>query len=119
MKKGSILKTISIPKVSLPESAPMAKTGNVKILSQESSNNSPLPTKLGVQTQPIGTRILNFLSKVVKYLSKLVWICIVLIVLANFAPELREQLPSLYHFVDIILKCFESLALKVLELLNI
>lgn len=34
---------------------------------------------------------------------------IVLVALAHFVPELREQLPSLYKIVDLLIVCFEKL----------
>lgn len=52
-------------------------------------------------------KILRYFWKIIRFISKLFTGAITLVVLANFAPELREELPSLYRFVDLLLVWLE------------
>lgn len=53
--------------------------------------------------------VFNAMFLVIKFISKIFAGAIILVVLAHFAPELREQVPSLYRFVDIIMSAMEAL----------
>ena len=55
----------------------------------------------------ISEKLFKCISKGVKCLSKLFASVIILFVLAQFAPELREEVPSLYRLVDVLMDCIE------------
>lgn len=53
------------------------------------------------------TNLFKYIRKFVKCISKLFASVIILFVLASFAPELREEVPSLYRLVDALLDYIE------------
>lgn len=59
------------------------------------------------QTIATWTMFWRIFYKVAKIISRIFLGAILLVVLANFAPELREQIPSLYQIVDFLLICLE------------
>ena len=60
-------------------------------------------------------RILLILSRL---LRRILCSVIVLVALSHFVPELREQLPSLYKIVDLLIVCFEKLFSAVLNVIE-
>lgn len=54
-------------------------------------------------------KLVKFAFMAIKLLSKIFVGAIVLVVLAHFVPELREKIPSLYRFVDLIMNAMELL----------
>ncbi len=66
--------------------------------------------------------LFNFTKKLIKCISQIVVGAIILIVLANLAPELKIKMPALYEIVDYIIYAFEFCCNKLLigikDLLN-
>ncbi|MGN1299120.1 MAG: hypothetical protein ACI4UE_03960 [Candidatus Scatovivens sp.] len=53
--------------------------------------------------------VFSNLKKLIKLIGKVFAGAIILVFLASLAPELREQIPSFYRFVDLLMKCLEEI----------
>ena len=47
--------------------------------------------------------LFSILKKLIRFLSRTFTTCILLVAIAHFVPELREQLPELYIFIEDVL----------------
>lgn len=79
--------------------------------------SNELPINLNYNSNNTYKKVINLFSKSIKFAVKAIGISIVLVVLANFAPELKVELPYLYQVVYSILHGFEFLAQKAVEFL--
>ncbi len=53
--------------------------------------------------------ISRYITRCVRVISKLFWSAVIFVVLAHFAPELREQLPSMYRLIDLLIAILEKI----------
>lgn len=68
--------------------------------------------------QALLKNIVSVLLCITKQLSKIFMGAILFVVLAAIAPELREQLPSLYKLVDVMLAFLEEIANFVCQIFD-
>ncbi|MFR0822567.1 MAG: hypothetical protein ACLU84_00625 [Clostridia bacterium] len=62
-------------------------------------------------------RFWKILFSIIHLIAKVLSGAIILVVLAHIAPELRQQVPSLYRFVDLIMSCTEYLYSYIWQIL--
>lgn len=80
-----------------------------KIIVASHANDSKQKEVSIAKSKAFEKKLVKFAFMTIKLLSKVFVGAIILVVLAHFAPELREQVPSLYKFVDLIMNFMELL----------
>ena len=63
--------------------------------------------------------VFRYMLRAIKFISRVFAGAILLIVLANFAPELREKMPSVYSIVDLLLIWLEWIFSKVWQIMKV
>lgn len=61
-------------------------------------------------------KIYKCTSLILKYICNFFKSAIIFVVLAHFVPELREQLPDFYQFIDFVMYCFNWMSAQFLSI---
>ncbi len=95
---------------STPIDGSMPSNG-IRVESQEIDLQAQIKENLArkANSAKLERTVFNAMFLVIKFISKIFAGAIIFIVLAHFVPELREQVPSLYKFVDLIMNAMEAL----------
>ena len=76
------------------------------ITSTPETTGTPSPRKINIHW-PSRCMIQNWLCKVFKALGRIGAGAILLFALAHLVPELREEMPNFYRFIDFIIDAIE------------
>ena len=82
-----------------------------------STTGSKPSTKIQINW-PSTSTITKYIRTGLKLLGKLGAGAIILFALAHFVPELREEMPSFYSFIDFIIEAIEWIYSKLLAIFN-
>lgn len=96
-----------------PAAASTASTGGCAA----SATGSKPSTKIQ-NNWPSTNTITKYIRTSLKLLGKLGAGAIILFALAHFVPELREEMPSFYSFIDFIIEAIEWIYSKLLAIFH-
>ena len=95
----------------------MANTSTSITSTPTSQNGTPNSKKFQINW-PSTSTITKYIRTGLKLLGKLGAGAIILFALAHFVPELREEMPSFYSFIDFIIEAIEWIYSKLLAIFH-
>jgi hypothetical protein len=60
----------------------------------------------------------KLLSRIGKFLGRMFLIAVLFTVMGHYVPELKEQLPSLYQLIDLVLRLMEWMSAILLQFIQ-